>query len=131
MRRLIGITVGVIVALAAYPAAITTGAQQAPTLSCSVTTVPAHSGGVQTTCAVENFPPNTSVTLIGGAQATTDGAGRGSATVTIPTGLCPGKFTITASGGGVEATTTIAVTPRPGPPGLCPAALPAQPRLTG
>ena len=130
MRQLIGITVGVIVGLAACQGTMTTGAQQAPRLSCNVMTVPAHSGGLQTTCAVENFPPNTAVTLIGGAQTTTDSAGRGSATVTIPTGLCPGKFTITASDGGVEAATTIAVTPKAGPPGLCPAALPAQPRLT-
>ena len=131
MRRLIGITVGVIVGLAAYPLTTTTGAQQAPTLSCSVTTVRAHGGGVQTTCAVENFPPNASVTFIGGAQATTDGAGRGTGTVIIPAGLCPGEFTITASGDGVEAATTIRVTPAPGPPGVCPTAVPAQPQVTG
>jgi hypothetical protein len=131
MRRLIGTAVGVIVGLAAHPATMTTGAQQSPRLSCSATTVPAQSGGVQTTCVVEDFPPNTSVTLTGGGQAMIDGAGRGSATVIIPAGLCPGKFTITASGGGVEAATTIGVTPAPGPPGVCPGALPAQPRLTG
>jgi hypothetical protein len=132
MRRLLGLTFGVMVGLVAYTGTTTTEAQQSASTTCNgPTTVPAHSGGVKVDCQVENFPPNTSITFTGGSQATTDGAGRGSGTVIIPAGLCPGAFTITASGGGVAASTTIGVTPAPGPPGVCPAPVAAQPRLTG
>jgi hypothetical protein len=132
MRRLLFITFGVVVGLAAYVGTTTTEAQQSARVTCTPTAVAAHSGGVNGDCQVENFPPNTSITFTpGGGQATTDGAGRGSGTVIIPAGLCPGTFTITASGGGVEASAIVGVTPAPGPPGECPEPVPAEPRLTG
>src|SRR6266542_346906 len=143
MRRLIGITVGLLTGFVASPTMITTGAQQAPTLTCSPTTVDANGPSFELACFVESFPPNAPVTftrgptLPGGGQAITDGAGRGSFAARIPThGVCApisGDVTVSASGGGVEASTVIVVIPNtPVPPVYCgPGVVSAQPRLTG
>jgi hypothetical protein len=139
-RRCIGITLGLIAGLAAYPGKLTTGAQPTPTLICSPETIPSTGPSVTFTCSVENFPPNTVVTFTRGAtfpgsgQVTTDGAGRASFTFLMPeSGVCAqlsGELTVSASGGGVEASTAVVVTPVPLPPLYCGSA-PAQPRLTG
>src|SRR6266536_3661129 len=141
MRRLIGITVGPIAGLAAYPGTMTTEAQQTPKLTCSPQTIPSTGPSVTFTCSLENFPPNTPVTVAGIPsnlrQLTTDGVGRASFTFLIPEfGVCaqlPGDLTVRVSGGAVEASTTIRVTRAPRPPLHCDAAgaAPAQPRLTG
>lgn len=76
-------------------------------------------------------------TFPGSSQVTTDGAGRASFTFLIPeSGVCAqlsGELTVSASGGGVQASPPVVVTPVPLPPLSCgPAgAAPAQPRLTG
>lgn len=136
-------TLALIAGLATYPGTMTTGAQQTPTLICSPKTIPSTGPSVTATCSVENFPPNTAGTFTRGAtfpgsgQVTTDGAGRASFTLLIPeSGVCAqlsGELTVSASGGGVEASTAIVVTPPPLPLLYCgPAgAAPAQPRLTG
>jgi hypothetical protein len=147
MHRIIGITIGVIAGLAAYPGTATTGAQQTPTLTCNPKTIPSTGPSVTFTCSIENFPPNTAVPVTGPlgptptAFVTTDDAGRAGFTFLIPEfGVCaqlPGDLTVSASGGGVRASTTIIVTPVPLfshlPPLYCgPAgAVSAQPRLTG
>jgi hypothetical protein len=142
MRRLLGIWIGLMAGFVAFAGTMTTGAQQTPPLRCSPTTVDANGPSFELTCSVENFPPNTPVTftrgptLPGGGQATTDGAGRASFAERIPThGVCAplsGDVTVSASGGGVEASTTIVVIPSAEPPVSCgPGAVPALPRLTG
>ena len=139
MRRLLGITVGLMVGVSAY-AATTGGAQQAASLTCSPTTIPAVGPSVTFTCSIENFPPNTRVTVSGTfepnpPQLTTDGAGRASFTFLIPeSGVCAprSELTISASGGGAQASFGLALSLVPGLPDACgPAAVPTQPRLTG
>jgi hypothetical protein len=137
-----GITVGLMVGLVAY-AATTTGAQQpvpSPLLTCSPTTVPAVGPSVEVTCSIENFPPNTPVTVTetfepNPRQLMSDGAGRVSFTFRIPEfGVCAplSELTISASGGGAQVTRVIAVSLVAGLPAVCDVvAVPAQPRLTG
>jgi hypothetical protein len=140
MRRLLGITLGSMIGIAVY-AATTTAAQQEPNLTCSPTSVPSEGGGVWVSCSIENFPPNTQVTVTEAfvpsplQVTTTDDAGQASFTFLIPeAGVCAqrsGGLTIRASGGDAEASMTM--TPVPLPPLYCgPAgAVPAQPGLTG
>jgi hypothetical protein len=138
MRRLVGITVGLMVGVA-VSATPTTGAQQAPSLTCSPTTVPSTGGGVWVSCSIENFPPNTPIAVtapFGGIrQLTTDDAGQAGFRFVIPEfGVCTQRsgLTVVASGGGAEASMTIVVTPVPQPSYCRPAgAVPAQPRVTG
>lgn len=138
MRRLF---VTALVLGAAVAATTTTGAQQAPTLTCSPTSVPANGGGVWVTCSIENFPPQTQV-LVKEPFApslrslTTDDAGRTIFTFVIPeASVCTQRsgLTVAASGGGTEASFTIGVTPVPLPPAYCgfTGAVQAQPRSTG
>jgi hypothetical protein len=110
MRRFIGVAVGLVAGLAAYPGTMTTGAQQTPTLTCSPKTIPSTGPSVTFTCSIENFPPNTAVpvTALGPtptAFVTTDDAGLASFTFLIPEfGVCaqlPSDLTVSASGGGV------------------------------
>jgi hypothetical protein len=143
MRRIIGITVGLIAGLAAYPGTMTTGAQQTPTLTCSPRTIPSTGPSVSFTCSIEHFPPSTAVSVTGPLGptptplVTTDDAGRAPFTFLIPEfGVCaqlPGDLTVSASAGGARASITIVVTRVPLPPLYCgPAgAVPALPRLTG
>jgi hypothetical protein len=141
MRRLARITVGLLVGLVAYAGTTTTGAQPAPSLACNPKTIPSTGPSVTFTCSIENFPSNTPVAVTGTfepspRQLPTDGAGWASFTFLIPEfGVCAPLsevLTISASGGGLEASTTIVVSPAPVPPVSCgPEAVPAQPRLTG
>jgi hypothetical protein len=131
MRWLLGPAVGLMFGLAAYGGTAMIGAQQAPKLSCNVTTIPTRSASVETTCTVESFAPNTPVEFVlergSVGQVTTDATGQASHTFRIPAGFeTPGEITIRASGGGVEASTTIVVIAHPPA-----AAVPAQPGLTG
>jgi len=139
MRQLVGITVGLMIGVA-VSATPTTGAQQAPSLTCSPTSVPSTGGGVWVSCSIENFPPNTAITVTAPfgpspRQLATDDAGQASFTFVIPEfGVCTQRsgLTVVASGGGAEASMTIVVTPVAQPPSCGPAgAVPAQPRLTG
>jgi hypothetical protein len=68
------------IGVAAYTTPIT-GAQQAPSLTCSPTTVPSTGGGVWVTCSIENFSPNTPISVtepfvVSPPQLTTDDAGQ-------------------------------------------------------
>ena len=91
--------------------------EQAAKLSCDVTTVPAQSASVATSCSAEGFPKAASVAVaFGGStvlRTTTDAVGRARVTFRIPAGLPPGEATISASGGGLEASTTVVVTAAP------------------
>lgn len=103
-------------------------AQASPTLTCDVTSIPARSASVETTCTVENFPPNTDVTFLAAPiTATTDASGTASATFRIP--CCfpePGEFSITASAeDGTTASTTVTVV------AAAPEPVAGQPALTG
>jgi hypothetical protein len=143
MRGVRGTAVGLLAGFAIYAATTATDARQSPTLTCSPKTIPSTGPSVNFTCSIENFAPNTEVRVTGPlgptptAFVTTDDAGRASFTFLIPEfGVCaqlPGDLTVSASGGGVRASTTIIVTPVPLPPLYCgPAgAVPAQPRLRG
>jgi hypothetical protein len=139
MRRLVGITFGLMIGVAAYATPLT-GAQQSPRLTCNPTSVPATGGGVWVSCSIENFAPNTPVALTepfapSTRQVTSDDAGRASFSFVIPEfGVCTQRssLTVAASGGGAEASMTIIVTPVPQPSYCGPAgAVPAQPRQTG
>jgi hypothetical protein len=138
MRRLVGILVGLMVGVAVQ-ATPTTGAQQAPIVICSPTSVPSIGGGVWVSCSIENFPPNTPIAVtapFGGSRGlTTDDAGQAGFRFVIPEfGVCTQRsgLTVAASGGGEQASMTIVVTPVPQPPYCGPAAaIPAQPRVTG
>jgi hypothetical protein len=139
MRRFAGITVGLMIGVAGY-ATPTTGAQQAPRLTCNPTSVPSMGGGVWVSCAIENFPTNTPITVtepfaLNPRQLTTDDAAQARFTFVIPEfGVCTQRsgLTVAASGGGAEASMTIVVTPVPQPVYCGPVgAVPAQPRLTG
>jgi hypothetical protein len=140
MQRRIGIMLGAVAGLVAYAGATATGAQPSPMLTCDPKTIPSTGPSVTFTCSIGDFPPNTPVTVVGvfgpPRQLTTDDAGRAGFTFLIPEfGVCAplsGELTISASGGGVEASTTIVVRPVPVPPVFCgPESVPAQPRLTG
>jgi hypothetical protein len=125
MRRLIGIIVVLVASLAAYAGTMATGAQQAPTLTCSPTSVPSTGPSVTFTCSIENFPPNTQVMVTEALVprplqvTTTDDAGRASFRFLIhEAGVCAQRSDglAAASGGDAEASTAFVVTPVPLPP---------------
>src|SRR5215211_2494948 len=127
MRRFVGITVGLMVGVAVH-ATPTTGAQQAPNVTCSPASVPSTGGGVWVSCSIENFPPNTPIAVMapvgGSRQLTTDDAGQAGFRFVIPEfGVCTQRsgLTVAASGGGEQASMTIAVTPVSQPPYCGPA----------
>lgn len=131
MRRIAAATLTVALCVVGSPMASAGPASSSPTLTCGVTTIPARSGGVRTTCGVENFPPNATVRFhlveVSAVSAVTDASGRASATVIIP--CCfpdPGEITITATAeDGTTASTTIKVV------AAAAESLRGQPTLTG
>ncbi|WP_165788201.1 discoidin domain-containing protein [Arthrobacter glacialis] len=86
----------------------------APSLSISAPSVQA---GSSATATVNRFPAATAVEIRLGssvlATITTDAAGAGSASITIPTGTAANNYTLSATAGSKTATTTLGVTPAP------------------
>lgn len=126
MRRIAAATLTVALSVVASAMASARSGPPSPRLTCEVTSIPARSGSVETTCRVENFAPNTVVTMLAPTiTATTDASDRASATFRIP--CCfeePGDFPITATAeDGTTASTTLRV--------VAAKSVPGQPTLTG
>jgi hypothetical protein len=128
MRGMIAAMVALALCVVGAAMASARPATASPALICDVTSIPAKSASVWTTCTVTDFPPNMTVRIFtGGATATTDASGRASAALIIP--CCfphPAEITITATAeDGTTASTTFTVV------AAAAASVSAQPTLTG
>jgi hypothetical protein len=97
---------------------------ETPSVTCSPKSVPSTGPSVRVSCSIQGYAVHTRVTVTGLgpaplASVRTDDAGRASFGFVIPEfGVCaqlPGDVTVNASGGGANASATIAVTPVPLP----------------